>query len=190
MSFVPSANNGPPPDLDRILADACRQAGIPDRRPRLLRHFANAVYLVEDVPVVVRVAYGSGAVERSRIAVTIAHWLAAIGFPATEPARPPGHHQPTIVEASAEVAVSFWRYYPQPMETRQHDPRTLGRIARRLHALDATPPTVLKPYQPLRSIVTAVNTAATLDRSTRQWLDHGINQLLCLTARRWFRSSG
>ena len=178
MSLIPSASSGPPPDLDRILADACRRAEIPARRPRLLRHFANAVYLIEDLPVVVRLAYGSGAVERSRTAVAVANWLTAMGFPATEPAGPLGPHQPTIAEAGLEVAVSFWRYYPQPNDTRQHDPRTLGEIARSLHTLDTTPPIPLKTYQPLRSIATAVNEAATLDRSVRQWLDHRIQQLL------------
>jgi hypothetical protein len=43
--------HGPPPDLDRIVAEASRRAGVQAGRFRLLRHFATAVYLVEDVPV-------------------------------------------------------------------------------------------------------------------------------------------
>src|SRR2546421_12084597 len=92
--------NEPPADLDQIVADACRQVGFPARRTSLLRHFANAVYLIEDVPVVARVAYGQGAVERSRTAVAIADWLAQARFPATELAQLPGRRHP----ASNEVA--------------------------------------------------------------------------------------
>jgi len=173
--------NEPPIDLDQIVADACRQVGIPARRTRLLRHFANAVYLIEDVPVVARVAYGQGAVERSRTAVAIAHWLAQARFPATEPARLPGHHQPAVIEVGAHVAVSFWRYYPQPTDGRRHDPHTLGEIARRLHAVNTVPPTPLKAYQPLRSITREVNNAATtgaLDDGALRWLGDRIHQLL------------
>lgn len=181
MTLDGLTGNEPPVDLDQIVADTCRQVGIPARRTRLLRHFANAVYIIEDVPVVARVAYGQGAVERSRTAVAIAHWLAQARFPATEPAQFRGQNQPAVIDVGAHVAVSFWRYYPQPTDGRRHDPHTLGKIARQLHTVDAAPPTPLKAYQPLRSITRAVNNAATtgaLDDGALRWLGDRINQLL------------
>jgi Ser/Thr protein kinase RdoA (MazF antagonist) len=171
---------GPPPDLDQIVVDACRQVGIAARRPRLLRHFANAVYLVEEVPVVVRVAYDQRAVARSRTAVSVTDWLAGIHFPVSEPVRLSGR-QPTLVEARPGVAVSFWRYYPQPADGRQHDLRTLGEIAHRLHNLSADPPIPLDTYQPLRSIAQAVSDASltgALDDRTVGWFTDRIDQLL------------
>ncbi len=106
---------GPPPNLDWIVVAACRDAGIPTNRYRLLRHFANAVYLIEDVSVVARVAYGTGSIGRSRTAVTVADWLAAQSLPVTEPATvPSGAEQPIVPHAGTEIAVTFWRYYPQP----------------------------------------------------------------------------
>ena len=172
---------GPPQDLDRIVMEACDQAGVRTGRLRLLRHFANAVYLIEDEPIVARVAYGRGVVGRSRTAVTIARWLAAQGFPATEPVMPPsGADQPIVVEASSEVAVTFWRYYPQPPNQRLPDLRALGTVARVLHALDAPPPIPLPDYQPLRSIATAVQDAEVvggIDGSSLEWLDRRIGEL-------------
>lgn len=46
------------PDLDRVLTTASAQAGFGAEGARLLRHFANAVYLLGDVPVVARIGYG------------------------------------------------------------------------------------------------------------------------------------
>jgi aminoglycoside phosphotransferase (APT) family kinase protein len=148
------------------------------RRYRLLRHFASAVYLIEDVPVVARVAYGPGSAERARTAITTAGWLAGIGFPATEPAALSGE-QPMVFSESAEVAVTFWRYYPQPSEAPEWDPGVLGDLARRLHGLTSVPPASLPRFQPLRSISRALDRAAAeaIYEDSLRWLRRRINVL-------------
>jgi aminoglycoside phosphotransferase (APT) family kinase protein len=173
--------SAPPPNLDKIVANACAIAGLAARRIRLLRHFANAVYLVEDIPLVARVAYGQGAVERSRTAVAVARWLATSGFPATEPASSQLIEQPAVIQVGADVAVSFWRYYPQPANAPDWDFFRLGEIAHRLHGTETAPPVALRTYQPLRSISRAVDDAVTTgihDSAAMSWLRHRINELL------------
>jgi len=180
---------GSPPDLDLILAAACRTAGIRMGRFRLLRHFANAVYLVEEPPVVVRLGYSPGSVERSARALAVTAWLAARGLPVTEPATvPSGASQPIIISRGGrEVAATFWRYYPQP-DPHYHRPdpsplpgfAILASIARALHEVTAAPPVPLPGYQPLRSLTVAVEAAQrgdTGDPAILDWLARRIAEL-------------
>jgi len=170
----------PPPDLDRVVADACEHVGIRPGRPRLLRHFGNAVYLIEDAGAVARVGYGQGVVERARTAVTIAAWLADRGFPATEPFHLLTEPEDPVVSPIDDVAVTFWRYYPQPCNAPEHDLGTLGRIARDLHSIDTTPPIALQRYEPLRSVAQATRDALAVgfpDGTGLQWLAHRIDEL-------------
>ncbi len=177
---------GPPPDLNHVVAEASRRAGVQLGRFRLLRHFATAVYLVEDVPVVVRVAYGAGSVERSGRAVKVARWLTAQHLPVTEPATiPSGAGQPIAIEGHGEVAVTFWRYYPQPARLPAPDPEALARIARALHDIRSPSPIPLPSYKPLRSIRRAVNDSVAAERPGEQhiawllqWLAQRIGELL------------
>lgn len=103
----------PPPDLDRVVVAACEHVGIRPGRPRLLRHFGNAVYLIEDAEAVTRVGYGRGDAQ-ARIGVTVAAWLADLGFPVTEPLHLPTEPNNPVVSPVDDVAVTFWRYYLQP----------------------------------------------------------------------------
>jgi len=170
MSALPEACQPPRavPDLDRVLAIACAEAGFP-ARARLLRHFANAVYLLDGVPVVARVGYGPDAAGKAATAVAVTRWLAKQRFPVTEPVTlPSGAEQPIVVAGHGrDVAVSFWRYYPQP-DDGWPNTTTLGRIARHLHDLPA-PPVTLADYRPLRSLHAAL-TDARHDSTGRDWL--------------------
>lgn len=175
-----SSNGGPPPNLDQLVVRACEQVGLPARRRQLLRHYANAVYLVEDEPVVVRVAYGAGTVERARTAVTITEWLSREGFPVTEPAAQIGVDQPVVFAAPGEVAVTFWQYYPQPPQPPDWDLAVLGRIARQLHDLTSAPAVPLPSFTPLRSIQQAVRSAlaaGSFDEDSLEWLSRRIDSL-------------
>ena len=176
-----SIRGGPPADLDQLVVRACQHVGIPVRRPRLLRHFANAVYLIEHVPVVARVAYGTGSIERARTAITVTHSLASEGFPATEPAFPVIGDQPVIFAAPDEVAVTFWRYYPQPPQPPDWDPAVVGRMALQLHDLTPAPPVPLPTFVPLRSIRRTVRNAlaaGSFDEDGLEWLSRRIDSLL------------
>lgn len=182
MTQVEPPRVGPPRDLDRIVVQASADAGFRATRYRCLRHFANAVYLVEDVPVVVRVAYGHGAVERSTRAVTIARWLGAEGLPVTDPADVGDRvRQPIVVDSDREVAVTFWRYHPQPDGRPPNDFRALAGIARALHRLRASPPIPLPLFQPLRSLTNAVAGVESPDaigKDRLEWLRQRIGELV------------
>src|SRR5262249_27719138 len=82
--------------------------------------------------------------------------------------------------APGEVAVTFWRYYPQPPQPPDWDLAVLGRIARRLHDLTSAPPVALPRFEPLRSIrQTARNAlaAGSFYEGNREWLSRRIDSL-------------
>jgi len=170
---VGDSNGGPPGNLDQLVVRACEHVGIPARRRRLLRHFANAVYLIEDPPVVARVAYGTGSIERARTAIAVTHWLGGEGFPTTEPAVLACGNQPVVITAPDEIAVTFWQYYPQPPRPPDWDLAVLGRIAQDLHSLTSKPPVPLTSFTPLRSIRQTVRSALearSFDEDSLEWL--------------------
>ena len=125
----------------RLPLSACERVGLTPRSVRLLRHFANAVFLVDaETPVVARVAYKAGSVERARTAVDITHRLAGEGFPATQPIHFPDHEQPVaFADGSTEAAVSFWAYFPQPSSTITPAAHLLGVLGRQLQRLVVCP---------------------------------------------------
>ena len=179
MSGPSRSASVPPEDLDQIVTSACRQAGITPVSVRLLRHFANAVYLIEGrLPVVARVAYNTGVVQRSRTAVAVSRWLVSQGFPATTPIDlPSGCPQPIIhSEVPAEVAVTFWSYYAQPAHGPRPTLEELAQIARSLHDIGGLPPLPLPTYEPLRSMRREVADSH-LDEHTLSWLWQRIDQL-------------
>ncbi|MGL5824519.1 MAG: phosphotransferase, partial [Nocardioides sp.] len=176
----PDARARAPADLDQLVLHACQQMGIPARRLRQLRHFANAVYLVEDVPVVARVSYGSGSIDRARTSITIARWLVNEGFPATEPASLGKSGQPLVSVEPDDVAVTFWRYYPQPIQQLKWDPATLARLTRQLHDLTSRPPILLDDFAPLRSVRRAARNSLAnraFDTDSLRWLCERIDKL-------------
>lgn len=63
-----------PSDLSAVLDTACQVAGYP-KGVRLLRHFANAVYLLDHAPVVARVSYTLDAAQRARTSLAVVDWL-------------------------------------------------------------------------------------------------------------------
>lgn len=173
MSVARSPVVGPPRHLATVLATACRVAGLDSGDARLLRHFANAVYVVAGV--VARIDYGPNARTRSSNAVAVTRWLAHQGFPATEPIDVPSPaEQPVIVEeAGRDIAVTFWRYYPQPDPLPSRDFAALGTLASQLHAIDERPPVALPHYRPLRTLeyVLGIDSSArVLGAEGHQWL--------------------
>lgn len=164
--------SGQLPDIAAALHDACRQVDIAVTGARLLRHFANAVFLVDGI--VARVAYGPDAIERSHRALTITSWLAELGFPVTVPLADlhPGGGPVLTPAVRADIAVTFWTYYPQQPESRP-DFAELGLIARQLHQLPGGPPVDLPAYAPLRSLLRVLDSTAaqsTLSTDARRWL--------------------
>lgn len=162
-----------PVKVGEALRLACLQAGLNPRGAVLLRHFANAVFLVDGV--VARVASGADAIERSTRALAVTHWLSGQGFPVTEPIAElhPSRWAPLVVPSSgANFAVTFWTYHRQPEDARP-DFRVLGEIARHLHRIAGTPPVTLPGYEPLgslRRVLAAPQAKLVLDTPTLRWL--------------------
>lgn len=158
-------------DLDHAaLQAACALAGFSSSSPRLLHRHATSIYLLESVPVVVRITAGDERWDRARTAVTVARWLSEQGFPATAPAEV---DQPVEVD---ERTVTFWRYYPQEgraAPSAEH----LGALLRELHRLPA-PPVVLQPYPPLQSLGEVLDSATSLGEVDRVWLRQRRTELL------------
>jgi len=145
----------------------------------MIRHVANAVYLLPHTPVVARVGYSPGVVDRSRRAIEITRWLARRGFPAAEPLEPPtGRRQPLVVKiARRRFAVTFWRYYPP--DDRPAEPTQLAAVARRLHAVHDRPPVRLPRFTPLMAVSSALAdpaAARALSVPERAWLSGRIRQ--------------
>ncbi|WAL65958.1 aminoglycoside phosphotransferase family protein [Amycolatopsis cynarae] len=112
-----------------ILQNACRKAGLPSEGASLMRLGENALYQLDPVPVVVRIArtmdYWSSAVKE----VDVARWLAHEGFSAAE--------LYDVDEQPLEVSghpVTFWRFIPGPVAT-PDDVAILGHSLRKLHEL-------------------------------------------------------
>ncbi|MGH3734469.1 MAG: phosphotransferase enzyme family protein [Micromonosporaceae bacterium] len=173
MTAAGLSHSSPPIDLDRIVATASRHAGLPSGASEI-RHFANAVYLLDAAPVVARVAYGPHAVTKSQTGIAVTRWLVGQGFPATAPVEiPSGRPQPIIVrDARRDVAVTFWRYYPQPTDAGAPASDELGRITKQLHRL-APPDIALPEYRPLRSLQAVLRDPiadAALGAQDRAWL--------------------
>ncbi|MFY1633597.1 phosphotransferase [Solwaraspora sp. WMMB335] len=169
-----------PENLQAALDAACLRAGYPSGA-RLIRHFANAVYLLDAVPVVARIGYGPGVVDKARTAINVTRWLLDQGFPATAPTDlPSGEAQPLILgPADAPTVVSFWRYYAQPEHTGWPDTRILGRLAAALHQVPDNPPS-LPQYQPLRTLTSTVQAPAARQALTddeHTWLTRRIKEL-------------
>ncbi|GAA1384726.1 aminoglycoside phosphotransferase family protein [Catellatospora chokoriensis] len=167
-------DGGDLPDIDAVLAHACRQAGYDPAGAQLLRHFSNAVYLLPG-GVVARVAYGPGAAERSTRAAAVAHWLARQGFPAAAPLPGPGSAAPSPVVVPVgghDAAVTYWPYLPQPEQLRPPF-EVLGKLAKLLHEVPGLPPVRLPRYRPLASLQTVLaqpGAARVLGDAALTWL--------------------
>jgi hypothetical protein len=180
VTASPGSSNRPPADLTDLVDEVCRRAGYPPGAS-LLRHFANAVYLLTDAPVVARVGYGPHAVAKATTAIAVTRWLIEQDFPVTAPADlPSGANQPLISYRSDQpVVTTFWRYYPQPAGIGWPDTAALGHVASALHKL-SEPPTTLPSYQPLRTLATTVNDPAArlaLSEEEHAWLAGRIDKL-------------
>ena len=115
-----------------VLAEACRRAGLSSDGAELLRLGENAIYLLADAPVVVRIARSADRLGRVRKELCIARWLTAAEVPSVRV-----HEeidQPLLVDGHP---VSFWRAVTggEPTPT-QAD---LGRLLASYHSLAGCP---------------------------------------------------
>lgn len=157
-----------------MAARLCEHAGLPTSGLTLLHRHATGVYLIPQVPAVLRVSPAEEE-PRLRTALTVTRWLTSHDIAVTEPLdvdQPLNH---------AGWTGTFWTYYPQ--HGRPAPPaHYLGGLLRSLHAVD-TPPMTLPRYQPLASLAHSVAASTHLCGEDRQWLLHRRHELLDAYAR-------
>jgi aminoglycoside phosphotransferase (APT) family kinase protein len=131
------------PGLDS-LAQVCAEFGVNDSDALLLHHRSNAVYLLPQEQVVVRLAPVTALrSERAAISITVTRWLCA------QPNRialPPVPGDQPIVSGAA--VATFWPYQP-PTQHASLD--NLAVPLQRLHSLP-TPPFSVPAYRPLHRL--------------------------------------
>lgn len=149
-----------------ILRDACAAVSLDAGDASILRLGENAIYRLDGVPVVVRIARSLDVLEDVRKEVRVARWLAAEDFPA---ARLADDTEPEPLIAQDRYPVTFWRLItPTPPEPNE---AILGRLLRRLHGL--TPPewVHLPAFTPFARVAERLQTApAAADREDVDFL--------------------
>lgn len=130
--------------LTSLLETVCARAGFPfPHDAELIKFTNNAVFRLRHVPVVVRIAGSTAARDRVPAMVTAARWLARHDFPAV---RLLGDvEQPLNVD---DHLITLWNYVPET--GLRPSGKDLGKLLRRLHALDDPPD--LPPWQPMKEI--------------------------------------
>lgn len=178
MTTGPAANPVRNPtattELRRDLEIACSRAGFSSVNAKLLHFYANAVWLLPEHPAVARVTYTAVAQRTARVNVAVCQWLVdQCGFPAT------ALLSPDVIDVNAHIAVTFWRYYPQPTTGDAPGSADLGRLLRTLHALPR-PPLDLPAWRPLTSlelVLRDTDHAVAVNESDRRWLLDRIEQI-------------
>lgn len=155
--------------VDDAARAACVAAGF-EGALSVLHHHATPVYLIEDLGIVVRVDRGDDR-QRAQRAVRIARWARDQGVPATDPVI----DRPIQVDS---MAVTFWRYYPQPSKAPTPGAAALGSILRALHRLSHAPGGDVPRYQPLIHLGTVLAGSTHLAEEDQAWLEERRQQLL------------
>lgn len=150
-----------------LAGQAVLQAGFSAQGLRPLRVHSNAVFLLPDERVVVRVGGGADAPGRAERAVVCTRWLAGMGYPTVEPVS--GVEQPVLLpdEAGGWWAATFWHHLE--VEDRPPAAGDLGELLRQLHNLP-TPPFTVPYFRPLQRLMAEAHGSAWLSDPDREWL--------------------
>ncbi|MBM9505455.1 aminoglycoside phosphotransferase family protein [Actinacidiphila acididurans] len=112
----------------RVMASACRAAGLDGKGAELIRFGENALYRLAAAPVVVRVARGPAYLASVRREVAVSRWLAGEGFAAVRVVE--DVEQPVVVEGHP---VTFWHLIEDAGRSASYG--ELGAVLRELHGL-------------------------------------------------------
>ncbi|WP_328982148.1 aminoglycoside phosphotransferase family protein [Streptomyces mirabilis] len=112
----------------RVMAAACRAAGLDDRGAELIRLGENALFRLASLPVITRIARSVEYLAAARKEVAVSRWLAGEGFPAARVVE--DLEQPLVVDGHP---VTFWHLIVE--EGRPATYGELGAVLRDLHAL-------------------------------------------------------
>ncbi|MGH3972857.1 MAG: phosphotransferase family protein [Pseudonocardiaceae bacterium] len=152
-----------------LLIAACERLGLDPTGATVLRHHSNAVYLLAQAPVVVKISHPDNTHTRST--VDLLHWL--------ELHRVPSITMATTADQPLEIAgcdVTAWTYLPQTRAI------TADEIAGPLAALHRTPtPPGTRRLDPFTSINRSIAQSACLNTDEKALLRERSDQL----ARGW-----
>ncbi|MFE7448220.1 hypothetical protein [Streptomyces griseus] len=157
------------PEVRAILARACAAAGLNGSNPQLLRGHTNAVILLEDDGVVVKIARRGTPPARVSCTVQAVRHLMRLGFP-TAPLHPV--EQPILVD---QHAVTIWTYLPQ--SGRPISAEELARPLSALHALDVPPPLELPAHDNVRAIRRSLSAISALGADETDFLADRVDEL-------------
>ncbi|MEW1629776.1 aminoglycoside phosphotransferase family protein [Streptomyces sp. NPDC089173] len=156
------------PEVQAILARACAAAGLNGSNPHLLRGHTNAVILLENEGVVVKIARrGTPAAHVSRTVQAVRH-LSGLGFPTVSLH---AVEQPILVD---QHAVTIWTYLPQPGPPISAE--ELARPLRALHSLDI-PQMELPAHDNIRAIRRSLSAISALRAEETSFLADRVNEL-------------
>ncbi|OIJ91149.1 aminoglycoside phosphotransferase family protein [Streptomyces colonosanans] len=125
----------------RVMAAACRAAGLDGRGAELIRLGENALFRLASVPVIVRVARGEEWLSKARTEVAVSRWLAEEGFPAARIVE--DMEQPFLID---DHPVTFWHLIVEGGRKATYG--ELGGVLRDLHSLTVPDNLVLPSFEP------------------------------------------
>ncbi|MFF4314284.1 phosphotransferase enzyme family protein [Streptomyces sp. NPDC001507] len=125
----------------RVMAAACRAAGLDSRDAELIRLGENALFRLGSVPVIVRVARGEEWMPKSRVEVAVSRWLEEEGFSAARIVE--DLEQPFLIDGHP---VTFWHLIVEG--DRKATYGELGGVLRDLHSLTLPEGLVLPSFDP------------------------------------------
>lgn len=148
--------------LGDVVIAMCRSTGLDSTDHQLLRIAANAVFLLPQEQVVIRLS--ACPPHRATRTLAVARWLLNHGVPAVPPVL--DVEQPV---AAAAYTATFWHYLPQRAEP--VSAASLAPLLRRLHDTDP-PPFNLPAFDPIGRARERVDNASILDPPIRTFLRH------------------
>ncbi|MFG2377066.1 phosphotransferase enzyme family protein [Streptomyces sp. NPDC048504] len=125
----------------RVMAAACRAAGLDDTGAELIRLGENALFRLSSVPVIVRVARGEEWLSTARTEVVVSRWLAGEGFPSARIIE--DLEQPFLIDGHP---VTFWHLILEG--DRKATYGELGGVLRDLHSLTVPESLALPSFDP------------------------------------------
>ncbi|MFG2533221.1 phosphotransferase enzyme family protein [Streptomyces sp. NPDC048516] len=125
----------------RVMAGACRAAGLDDRGAELIRFGENGLFRLASAPVIVRVARGEEWLPKARTEVAVSRWLQREGFPAVRIVE--DLEQPFLIDGHP---VTFWHLIVEGGRKATYG--ELGGMLRDLHALTVPAGLELPSFDP------------------------------------------
>ncbi|MCX2969179.1 MULTISPECIES: phosphotransferase enzyme family protein [Streptomyces] len=147
----------------RVMAAACRSAGLGSDGARLIRLGENALFRLAAHPVIVRVARSADYLSSVRTEVAVSRWLAGEGFPAARTVD--DLDQPVIV---AGHPVTFWHLIDEG--DRKPTYGELGGLLRDLHATRLPAGLELPAYEVFGRTDLRIEKAAGIPEDDRRFL--------------------